>query len=108
MRFRQHLSSGPWKWLAISAGAFLVVLVVFLAILRDFSEDTRQRQIQALETALNRCIVACYAIEGKYPESLSYLQENYYFTYDKNQFFLDYQFQGDNIMPEVTILERGE
>lgn len=97
-----------WKWPVISAAAFLLVLLIFVTLLRDFSGDTRRRQRQAMETALNRAVVACYAIEGRYPQSLSYIQSHYNFTYDSQRFFLDYQFQGDNIMPEVTILERGE
>ncbi len=107
-RFRIHPEHHTWKWPAVSAVVFVLVLLLFSLLLRDFSEETRQRQRQALETALNRCIVACYALEGKYPESLDYLQEHYHFVYNQEQFVIDYQLLADNIMPEVTILERGE
>ena len=107
-RFRIHPEQHTWKWPALSVGAFAVVLLLFCLVLRDFSDDTRQRQREALETGLNRCIVACYALEGRYPESLEYLQENYSFVYNQEQFMVDYQLLADNIMPEVTVLERGE
>ena len=108
MRFSIHPGDRRWKWPVLSGLAFLLVLAVFLLVLRDFSQDTRLRQRQALETALNRCIVSCYALEGRYPEILAYLQENYPFTYDENRFYVDYRLLADNLMPEVTILQRGE
>lgn len=108
MRFSIHPGDRRWKWPVLSGLAFLLVLAVFLLVLRDFSQDTRLRQRQALETALNRCIVSCYALEGRYPESLAYLQENYPFTYDEKRFYVDYRLLADNLMPEVTILQRGE
>lgn len=106
MRFSIHPSDRRWKWPLISGLVFLLVLGAFLTMLGDFSQDTRQRQRQALETALNRCIVSCYALEGRYPEDLEYLQKNYPFTYDKDRFYVDYRLLADNIMPEVTVLER--
>lgn len=108
MRFSIHPRQRRWKWPVLSCGLFVLVLVLFQTMLGDFSRSTRQRQRQALETALNRCIVSCYALEGRYPESLDYLQKNYPFTYDQDRFYIDYRLLADNILPEVTILERGE
>lgn len=48
----------------------------------------------------------CYVLEGHYPDSLSYLEEQYGFSYDKEHFFVDYQLLGANIMPDVTVIER--
>lgn len=107
-RFRIHPRQASWKWPAISLGVFLGVLALFLTVLGDFSDDTSRRQRQAMERALNRGIVSCYALEGRYPQSLEYLQRNYQFVYDQERYVIDYQLLGDNIMPEVTILERGE
>ena len=119
MRFCLHQREKVWKWPVISLAVFLAVMIVFAVALGDLSQQTRQRQRLALETvsyiyrdqygpALNRSIVACYALEGRYPEDLEYLQEHYSFTYDSRRFFVDYQLLADNLMPEVTILERGE
>ncbi len=54
-----------------------------------------------------RSITHCYAVEGTYPSSLEYLKENYGLTYDETVFFVDYQTIGSNILPDVTIIERG-
>ena len=71
--------------------------------IQDCEHDWMKR---SLEEALQREIVQCYVLEGHYPDSLSYLEEQYGFSYDKEQFFVDYQLLGANIMPDVTVIER--
>lgn len=68
--------------------------------------DSKEEEKRSLEEALQREIVQCYVLEGHYPDSLSYLEEQYGFSYDKEQFFVDYQLLGANIMPDVTVIER--
>lgn len=62
---------------------------------------------EALEQAVRRGIVHCYTMEGSYPESLQYLKEHYGLTYDEDRFFVDYQALGSNLLPDVTIIDRG-
>ena len=64
------------------------------------------KQQESLETALARDITHCYAVEGFYPPSLSYMEEHYGLTYDKDLFFVDYQPIGSNIRPDVTVISR--
>lgn len=68
--------------------------------------DSKEEEKRSLEEALQREIVQCYVLEGHYPDSLPYLEEQYGFSYDKEQFFVDYQLLGANIMPDVTVIER--
>lgn len=68
--------------------------------------DSKEEEKRSLEEALQREIVQCYVLEGHYPDSLSYLEEQYGFSYDKEHFFVDYQLLGANIMPDVTVIER--
>ncbi len=86
----------------------LVIALVFLFLIRSFGEDTLARQQQSLETALQRDIAQCYAVEGIYPPSLSYLEEHYGLTYDHDTFFVDYQSIGSNLYPDVTVINRKE
>lgn len=102
----QKKSSAPRNFL-ISAGLFALIALLFYHGVVSVSEDTLKRQRESLENALNRSISYCYAVEGKYPESLQYLRENYGITYDTSKFFVDYQITGSNLMPDVTIIERG-
>ena len=84
--------------------AAIVIIIIFLNFLSSFQKDTLVRQLTSLENALQRDIVQCYAVEGMYPPSLSYLKEHYGLSYDENTFFVDYQPIGSNIYPDCTIL----
>lgn len=96
-----------FSMLLLSAVVFVLVLAVASSWLEDFARDSQARQRQALETALNRSILLCYALEGRYPESLEELRRDYRLSYDERLFYVDYRPMGDNLMPDITILERS-
>ena len=83
-----------------------VILLVFMLGLSSIEETAVDKQWESLETALTRNITHCYAVEGYYPPSLAYLEENYGLTYDKDLFFVDYQPVASNMRPNVTIILR--
>lgn len=97
---------------SIGAKILLAVIIssciIFLTChgLSRLMADSREEEKRSLEEALQREIVQCYVLEGHYPDSLAYLEEQYGFSYDKEQFFVDYQVLGANIMPDVTVIER--
>jgi hypothetical protein len=93
-----------WASLGLSLILFLLVLVLFLLGTRSASVRQEQEQRQLLENALHRSILHCYAIEGRYPESLEYLKLHYGLTYDEELFYVDYQPLGLDLPPDVTIL----
>ena len=87
---------------------FVIIGVLFLNGISSVSKTTLAKQKESLETALNRSISQCYAVEGLYPPSLSYIEENYGLIYDKELFYVDYQPFSSNIFPDVTILYLGD
>lgn len=90
----------------ITTGAFIVLFVVFLHGISSVSDTTLQKQEESLRTAIDRSIIQCYAVEGTYPPSLSYLEDHYGLIYDHSLFFVDYQAYGSNIFPDVTVLRK--
>lgn len=81
-----------------------VILVLFWVMIHSVDQSTVDRQQDSLQNAIDRDIIHCYAVEGFYPPSLSYMEEHYGLTYDKDLFFVDYQPVGSNMRPEVTII----
>jgi len=106
-RFQTKKQSNFSKKLLLTAALFVLLLFLFLEGASSLSEGTRARQRESLENALNRSITYCYAVEGRYPESLDYIKEHYGLTYDESVFFVDYRAAGGNILPDVTIIEKG-
>jgi hypothetical protein len=84
----------------------ICVLTLFSAVSGRISSSNRTQEKELLSRALERSITQCYALEGSYPPSLDYLTDNYGLTYDKDHFFIDYQYIGSNLRPDTTIIER--
>lgn len=84
----------------------LALLAAFAVFSDTVSESTRAQEKQALAAALTRSITQCYALEGTYPSGLSYLKEHYGLTYNETHFFVDYQYIGGNLRPDITIIEK--
>lgn len=82
----------------------VIILILFLQGIQSVSDTTAAKQQESLETALSRSIAQCYAVEGMYPPSLSYIKEHYGLTYDESKFMIDYRPVGSNLMPEVIVL----
>lgn len=107
-RFVTNKNGSPFRNTIISIAMFVAIFCLFWFGVSAVSDKTAFQEKQTLEAAINRNIVHCYAIEGAYPEDLNYLKEHYGLTYDESKFFVDYQIEGTNIMPDVTIVDKGD
>lgn len=90
----------------ISFILFFFLLLLFCAGIDSASQKARKEQKNSLEDAIWRSITQYYAIEGRYPESLNALKEEYGLQYDSEEFLVDYQVFGANLIPDVTVLDR--
>lgn len=57
-------------------------------------------------TVLERA-VQCYALEGAYPPDLAYLEEYYGLQIDRSRYIVAYEAFAPNLLPDVTVLQRG-
>lgn len=62
--------------------------------------------VHALERALHRAAVQCYALEGRYPASLDELLQKSGLSPDTALYVVYYMPSGSNLMPDVTVLRR--
>lgn len=85
-----------------------VIIVCALFLLRQsavmVSQTTTNSQAESLRQAIVRSCVHCYAVEGTYPESLSYLKGHYGIHWNPEHYVVDYQIIGSNQMPSVTVI----
>jgi len=84
----------------------ILVLGGFVLFSGSFSRSNLAHEKEILEKAINRSVTQCYALEGNYPASLTYLEDNYGLTYNEEHFFVDYRYIGGNLRPDITIIER--
>ena len=99
------MKSKRFSMLLLSVVVFVLLISLTAIWLEGFARDSRARQRQALETALNRSVFLCYALEGRYPDSLEELRRDFRLSYDENLFYVDYRPMGGNLMPDITVLE---
>lgn len=86
---------------------FIVVIAVFVIGISFISGTSGKGEKDILTDAINKDIVHCYAIEGYYPPNLTYIEDHYGLSYDRSKYVIDYNAIGDNIYPDVTILEKN-
>lgn len=83
--------------------AFAGVLVLFVSGVLTFSNEADARGAETLRDAIRRASVQCYAIEGRYPPNVEYLEENYGIQIDRNRYDVFYSGFASNFMPDITV-----
>ncbi|MBE6955661.1 MAG: hypothetical protein E7449_07135 [Ruminococcaceae bacterium] len=91
------------KWIPILLAAALIA-ALFLCALKRLDENRVDLGREQLELALRRAAVTCYAAEGCYPETASYLYEHYGIQYDESQYTVHYEAIASNLMPDITVV----
>ncbi len=86
---------------ALAGAAALALLIAGTGRIDAKTEDESAR---TLETAIRRAAVQCYAIEGRYPPSLAYMERQYGLTIDREKYTVYYTVFADNLLPDITIL----
>lgn len=83
-------------------------LLIMSSIVINQSKKSEKYEEETLRENLSKMITICYSIEGRYPPSIEYIEENYGFSYDKDTYFIHYEMIGSNLMPmyEVFFKER--
>ena len=90
------------------AGFFAIVLTVVLAVLVSnvVGASLREQGELSVRNAILSSAKQCCAIEGAYPSSLSYLEENYGLVVNRSDYAITYEVFADNVMPNVVVLAK--
>ena len=96
------------KGYLVSSVVFGAVIGICLNGVLSMSDRMDQEGAVTLRSANDRASVQCYAIEGRYPPSVQYLEENYGIEIDRSRFDVFYEGFASNIMPDITVNSRLE
>lgn len=88
-------------------GVFVFIAIVTIAIIAisNVGKSTEKEGLTITENSIRRAIITCYAQEGRYPESIEYLEENYQ-LHISDDYEVFYDIFAENIMPEVTVVRK--
>ena len=92
--------------LVLSVALLILVLAAGIVGLRAADEARGEEGARVLEDGIRRAAVSCYAIEGRYPDTLQYLEDNYGVYVDEDEYAVFYEVFATNIMPDVTVIEK--
>ncbi len=98
---------GRNRGLLFAVAVFALLAVFFLSALVSSAQRNDARETELVRAAIQRAIVTCYAVEGKYPPSLSYLYDNYGISVDESRYVVYYDVFASNVMPSVQITRIG-
>lgn len=93
---------------AVSFAALILTAAVCSAALSGLSGRTGIKEEEALKKAVTRATVQCYAIEGRYPPSVDYLEKNYGIQIDRKKYNVFYDGFASNVMPDISIIPIGK
>ena len=86
---------------------FLMVVLVVLISLQNVKVSNNREGLKVMEQGVRRAAVQCYAIEGKYPQNLEYLSDNYGLLLDDSKYVYHYQLMASNMMPEIKVFDKA-
>jgi hypothetical protein len=104
--FREKKQVGGVKsFFFIIAAIVALILIWYAASSLGDSHSAESEKIG--REAIVRATVQCYSLEGRYPPSLEYLEENYGLTLDRKKYVYYYQSIGTNMMPDIRMFPLG-
>jgi len=98
----------PLTALLIGLRPLLVTAAAIAALmfgLNQAQEANRAESLRVLEDTIMRVVVHSYAVNGRFPESLDYIIENYDIFIDTTRFLVHYEVFAANILPDIRIFE---
>lgn len=89
-------------------GVVLLVLAIVLAwfAMGAIGANLREQGELSVRNAILSSAKQCCAIEGAYPSSLEYLENNYGLVVNRNDYAITYEVFADNVMPNVVVLAK--
>lgn len=90
------------------AGVVVLVLAIALAwfAMGAIGANLREQGELSVRNAILTSAKQCCAIEGAYPSSLNYLEDNYGLVVNRNDYTITYEVFADNVMPNVVVLAK--
>ena len=95
------------RWVLV-LGIFSLAVLFLAAGSKRMEETAWNEQQELLSDAINQAVVNCYAMEGRYPESMQYLIDNYGIQVDFDKYAVSYEIFAENIKPRVKVIRLGE
>ena len=88
--------------------AVIIIAIVVAAVFAflSVSISMREQAAASIRDSILDAAKQCAAIEGSYPPSVKYLEDNYGLRVNENDYIITYDVFASNIMPTVLVLPK--
>lgn len=93
-------------FIMVSLLLFAAILAIVFSATFGISDQSKTESAKALQQAIERAAVLCYATEGYYPPGLDYISNNYGIQIDYANYFIHYEIFASNIRPTIRVEHR--
>ena len=107
MQQRMKKKKAVWPKVLASLLLFAVAFAIFSIGASNVGSKAEDEGLASTKRAIERAAVLCYATEGFYPPGLTYIEENYGVHIDEEHYVVQYDIFARNVMPAVTVKQRG-
>ena len=92
-------------------GLLLAIIVIgyismYISSIDKFWENGQEDTNTAIEDAIRKSALECYALEGSFPPSVDYLKKNYGLIVNEDAYFYHYQVTASNMIPYIKVVKR--
>lgn len=84
----------------------LMAMFIILVNVGKISERQQAENLKQMEDTIYKAVLNCYAIEGSYPATLDYVEQYYGLQIDHDRYDVFYEIFAQNVMPEITVIEK--
>ena len=95
-----------WPWVAAVAVILIAAVLIVHQTVQVSAQNLQEESAVALKAAIQKNALQCYVVEGAYPPSLDYLEENYGLQINRKDFYVVYDVFASNLPPYVQVTVR--
>lgn len=99
---------GVLRGLLVSVAVFVALIVGVNALVGGVEEKSAANELDIVKRAVRRAALTCYAIEGRYPQTLDYLNAHYGLLYDQARYAVMYDAFSSVVMPDIRVVALDE
>lgn len=96
------------KFISVLIVAAVIITVLGFVMAFSTSEEEMQKEAESIRKTIEERALQCYVIEDAYPESLSYLENNYGLAVNKEDYKIVYTPYAENMPPEIKVIYIGK
>jgi hypothetical protein len=81
--------------------------IIIFASIAGIGNTYADKRAEEIKDSIISCVAQCYAIEGKYPSDIKYLEDHYGLQLDTKDYTYHYEIFASNIFPDIRVFAKG-